>query len=170
MNVIDVLNRIEDNGFEAYIVGGYVRDYLLGIETNDIDICTNARVKDLLKIFGRMVISSNEYGAVKLSSDNYRFEITNYRRDLKYNGNNDLKEGLANLDKHYDNLKKLGVYVVVCLNKYDTDTEEEIVSIRVAISFITVLRLSALSLKLTSISSIIVAVFSYLTPVSTNES
>ena len=87
MNVIDVLNTIEDNGFEAYIVGGYVRDYLLGIESNDIDICTNARVKDLLKIFGRMVISSNEYGAVKLSSDNYRFEITTYRKDLKYNGN-----------------------------------------------------------------------------------
>lgn len=87
MNVIDVLNRIEDNGFEAYIVGGYVRDLLLGIESNDIDVCTNARVKDLLKIFGRMVISSNEYGAVKLSSDNFRFEITTYRRDLKYNGN-----------------------------------------------------------------------------------
>ncbi len=34
-----------------------------------------------------MVISSNEYGAVKLSSDNFRFEITTYRRDLKYNGN-----------------------------------------------------------------------------------
>ncbi len=42
MNVIDVLNRIEDNGFEAYIVGGYVRDLLLGIESNDKDFFSNA--------------------------------------------------------------------------------------------------------------------------------
>ena len=41
-----------------------------------------------------------------------------------------LKDGLANLDKHYDNLKKFGVNVVVCLNKYDTDTLEEIDLIR----------------------------------------
>ena len=44
MNVVNILERIEENGFEAYIVGGYVRDYLLGIESGDIDICTNARV------------------------------------------------------------------------------------------------------------------------------
>ena len=37
-----------------------------------------------------------------------------------------LKKGFANLDKHYENLKKFGVNVVVCLNKYDTDTSEEI--------------------------------------------
>ena len=51
MNVVNVLEKIEENGFEAYIVGGYVRDHLLGIDTGDIDICTNARVKDLLEIF-----------------------------------------------------------------------------------------------------------------------
>ena len=38
MNVIDVLNRIEENGFEAYIVGGYVRDHFLGVDSSDIDI------------------------------------------------------------------------------------------------------------------------------------
>ena len=51
MNVFNVLEKIEENGFEAYIVGGYVRDYLLGIISGDIDICTNAKVKDLLDIF-----------------------------------------------------------------------------------------------------------------------
>ena len=38
----------------------------------------------------------------------------------------ELKKGLANLDKHYGNIKKFGLNVVVCLNKYDTDTNEEI--------------------------------------------
>ena len=41
MNIINVLEKIEENGFEAYIVGGYVRDYLLGIESNDIDISSS---------------------------------------------------------------------------------------------------------------------------------
>ena len=45
-----VLKRIEENGFEAYIVGGYVRDHILGIESTDIDICTNALPKDIIKI------------------------------------------------------------------------------------------------------------------------
>ena len=37
-----------------------------------------------------------------------------------------LKEGFENLDKHYDNLKKFGVSVIVCLNSFNTDTDEEI--------------------------------------------
>lgn len=36
------------------------------------------------------------------------------------------KEGFANLDRHYENLKKFGVSIVVCLNRYNTDTEEEV--------------------------------------------
>ena len=43
MNARKVLEQIEANGFEAYIIGGYVRDYLLGIESSDIDICTNGK-------------------------------------------------------------------------------------------------------------------------------
>lgn len=86
MKVNEILNKIEDNGFEAYIVGGYVRDFLLGIETSDIDICTNARVKELMDIFSDYNVSSNEYGSVKILSNDLRIDITTYRRDLKYNG------------------------------------------------------------------------------------
>ena len=87
MTVNEVLSKIEENGFEAYLVGGYVRDYLLGIESTDIDICTNARVKDLLEIFSDTNATSNEYGAVRLMSNDYRIDITTYRRDVRYNGN-----------------------------------------------------------------------------------
>ena len=45
------LKTLESNGFSAYIVGGFVRDYLLGIETHDIDITTNATPKEIRKIF-----------------------------------------------------------------------------------------------------------------------
>ena len=52
-------------------------------------------------------------------------------KDQIYEANMDaLKEGMANLDKHYENLKKYGVNVVVCLNKFNTDTDEEIDVVR----------------------------------------
>ena len=35
----NILKKIESNGFDAYLVGGFVRDYLLGIKTLDVDIC-----------------------------------------------------------------------------------------------------------------------------------
>ena len=48
---LKILERINQAGYSAYLVGGFVRDYLLGIESNDIDICTNAKPKELLDIF-----------------------------------------------------------------------------------------------------------------------
>ena len=48
---LKLINKIVDAGFDAYIVGGFVRDYLLGIESNDVDVNTNATPKDLLSIF-----------------------------------------------------------------------------------------------------------------------
>ena len=62
----NVLEKIESNGFEAYVVGGFVRDHLLGIHTSDVDICTNALPKDIAKIFPGSIISDVSYGAVSL--------------------------------------------------------------------------------------------------------
>ena len=45
----EILNKIEDKGFKAYVVGGYVRDFLRKVKSSDVDICTNARVKDLIE-------------------------------------------------------------------------------------------------------------------------
>ena len=50
-SAIKILNILENNGYKAYIVGGYVRDKILGIESNDIDIITNAKPDELNKIF-----------------------------------------------------------------------------------------------------------------------
>lgn len=82
-NIYEILNKIEKCGFEAYIVGGYVRDYLLGIKSYDIDICTNALPKDIAKIFIGNVSNIN-YGSYKLTFNNYNFDITTYRRELEY--------------------------------------------------------------------------------------
>ena len=117
MNVIDVLERIEENGFEAYIVGGYVRDHLLGIESGDIDICTNARVKELLDIFSDINVTSNEYGSVKIITDKLRMDITTYRRDLKYNGNR-RKVEIEYVDNLIDDINRRDFTMnTLCMNK-----------------------------------------------------
>ena len=81
------LKTIEDNGYEAYIVGGFVRDYLLGIESNDIDICTNARPSDIRKIFKDNCLPNQEYGSVVVIIKNVRFEVTTFRKEIAYEDN-----------------------------------------------------------------------------------
>ena len=49
--IYNVLKKLEDNNYESYIVGGYVRDKLLGIDTLDVDITTKARPKEVLELF-----------------------------------------------------------------------------------------------------------------------
>ena len=50
-NVLFILNKLRENGFEAYIVGGSVRDKLMGIEPHDYDITTSARPEEIKKVF-----------------------------------------------------------------------------------------------------------------------
>ena len=80
---IGVLNIIENNGYNAYIVGGYVRDLLLNINSRDIDLCTNATPEELYNIFGNNLILNN-YGSCRLKLDDLLFEITTFRKDEKY--------------------------------------------------------------------------------------
>ena len=77
-----VLSAIEKNGFEAYIVGGYVRDLMLDKISWDIDICTNALPKDLVKMFPNSNVGI--YGAVDFKIGKYSFEITTYRKEFNY--------------------------------------------------------------------------------------
>ncbi len=81
--VKNVLKMILDHGFEAYLVGGFVRDSLLHKKTNDIDIATNALPKDLTNIFGPSR-KEEKYGSYHLKFENYNIDITTYRKELSY--------------------------------------------------------------------------------------
>ena len=85
--ITEILELIESNGFEAYVVGGYVRDFLLQISSTDVDICTNAKVVDLMSILADYQPVSGNYGAVKLFYKGYKIDLTTYRKDIKYEGN-----------------------------------------------------------------------------------
>lgn len=83
-NAEEILKKIEDNGYEAYIVGGFVRDFCLNKKSLDVDICTNATPKQLSDLFEGAIIPTETYGAVTLMYKNIRYEITTYRKDVGY--------------------------------------------------------------------------------------
>lgn len=81
--VKNILKTLEKNGFEAYLVGGAVRDYLLGRKTNDFDIATNALPSDLIKIFGSP-LKQVEYGSYNFKQKGLNVDITTYRIEHNY--------------------------------------------------------------------------------------
>ena len=83
-NALDIINKIEESGYLAYIVGGMVRDYVMKRDSYDVDICTSATPKDLIKIFDDAILPKEKYGAVTLKYKDVRYEITTFRKELKY--------------------------------------------------------------------------------------
>ena len=78
--IMTVLNK---NGFESFVVGGCVRDSLMGINPNDYDITTNATPDEMLKIFSdfRVIETGLKHGTITVVIDGNNVEITTYRID-----------------------------------------------------------------------------------------
>lgn len=84
--VKQILNRLESCGYEAFVVGGCVRDSLIGRVPNDWDICTSALPEETMEVFhGFHVIETGlQHGTVTVLVDGEAFEITTYRIDGSY--------------------------------------------------------------------------------------
>lgn len=80
---IIVLKILRENGYEAFIVGGAVRDFLLKTPTTDIDITTNAKPYQVAKLF-KTVPTGIKYGTVTVLFSTDQFEVTTYRIDGEY--------------------------------------------------------------------------------------
>lgn len=78
-----VLKKIEQSGYEAYIVGGFVRDCLLGLSSTDIDICTNMLPKDVKKIFPNAK-EIGKYGTYNTKTKRFNYDITTYRKEMNF--------------------------------------------------------------------------------------
>ena len=80
------LEILEKNGFEAYIVGGCVRDFLMNKTPHDFDITTNARPQDTKKCFDgyRLITNGEKHGTIAVVIDGEVVEITTYRIDGSY--------------------------------------------------------------------------------------
>lgn len=114
---LSILKTINESGYEAYIVGGYVRNNLLGIDSTDIDITTNATPKELQEIFKDAIIPSNDYGAVIISASDYKFEITTYRRENNYINNRKPMEIEYIQDLSEDLLRRDFTINTICMDK-----------------------------------------------------
>ena len=79
-----IIERIEKNGFEAFAVGGCIRDSLLGRVPNDWDITTSAKPEDIMNIFENTVETGIEHGTVTVVIDKEPYEVTTYRIDGDY--------------------------------------------------------------------------------------
>ncbi len=79
-----ILDVLVSSGYEAYIVGGCVRDLILGIEPNDYDITTNALPEQIKELFDKTIDTGIEHGTVSVLMDKEIFEITTFRIDGDY--------------------------------------------------------------------------------------
>ena len=83
-DVKEILKKIENNNYKAYVVGGAVRDYYLGLKINDYDIATDAKPDELINIFDKVIPTGIKYGTVTLVYNDINYEITTFRKDFKY--------------------------------------------------------------------------------------
>jgi len=79
-----IIDKLQDAGYEAYAVGGCVRDSYLGITPNDWDIATNAHPDKVKALFRRTIDVGIQHGTVKVMIGNEGYEITTYRIDGEY--------------------------------------------------------------------------------------
>lgn len=81
-----VIEAIRKNGYSAYMVGGCVRDMIMGIAPHDIDITTNAKPDEIMSVFSdkETIPTGIKHGTITVIFDNIPFEITTYRIDGEY--------------------------------------------------------------------------------------
>lgn len=113
---LKLLKKIEDHGYKAYIIGGFVRDFLLGIQSSDIDITTDATPKELKEIFEDSLLPSEDYGSVKVLMNNIQFEITTFRMELNYVDNRHPAEIKYIDDLYQDLLRRDFTINTICMD------------------------------------------------------
>lgn len=90
--VHDIIETIQAAGYEAYAVGGCVRDSILGKEPNDWDITTSAKPEEVKNLFARTIDTGIQHGTVTIMIEKEGFEVTTYRIDGEYEDSRHPKE------------------------------------------------------------------------------
>ena len=84
-DLVEILNRIAKNGHGAWVVGGCVRDALLGARSGDIDVCSTCTPEEVMDIFGEQAIPTGiEFGTVTIKGINQHYELTTLRSEGMY--------------------------------------------------------------------------------------
>lgn len=163
--ILKVLDVLYNNNFEAYLVGGCVRDYTMGITPHDFDLTTNATPGEMLEIFKgyRIIETGVKHGTVTVVSEGNNVEITTYRLDGKYLDNrkpsyvsftSDLKDDLSRRDftvnalaysprdglvDMFSSVNDIENKIIRCVGNSDTRFNEDALRILRALRFSSVL-------------------------------
>ena len=163
-----IINTLEESGYEAYVVGGCVRDAVLGVEPKDWDICTSALPQQTINCFeGQRIIETGlQHGTVTLLLNHTSFEITTFRVDGIYSDNrrpdkvdfvNDIKEDLLRRDftinamaynptvglvDFFGGLNDINGKIIRCVGDADKRFQEDALRVMRALRFASVLYFS----------------------------
>ena len=80
----EIISRLEENGFSAYLAGGAVRDILMGKQPHDYDIATSAPPQEVKRLFKRTIDTGIKHGTVTVVDNNTGYEVTTFRSDGAY--------------------------------------------------------------------------------------
>ena len=83
--IYNILKRINNSGFESYLVGGCVRDMLIRRHIHDWDIATSASPEEVIRIFPKTLPTGIKFGTVTVLSDGGKAEVTTFRSEGIYN-------------------------------------------------------------------------------------
>lgn len=80
----EIIKKLNEKGYEAYMIGGCVRDILMNNIPYDYDITTSAAPEKIIEIFPHTIPTGLKHGTVTVIMENYQYEVTTYRIDGKY--------------------------------------------------------------------------------------
>jgi poly(A) polymerase len=80
----DLLKRLREAGHQTYFAGGWVRDYLLGIASSDIDLSTAASPDEVIALFPKTIPVGKAFGVVIVVEEGHSFEVASFRKDGLY--------------------------------------------------------------------------------------
>ena len=103
--VLLIIENLQMHGYEAYAVGGCVRDSILAKKPQDWDITTSAKPREIKRLFRRTVDTGIEHGTVTVLLGKESFEVTTYRVDGAYEDNRHPTEVLFT-DRLEEDLKR----------------------------------------------------------------
>ena len=109
-DVFSISDSLISNGYQAFVVGGCIRDILLGKKPKDFDIATDASPQEICKLFSRAKIIGRRFKIVHvyISEEKY-FEVTTFRSDVKKRSNDKkfkTTKGMIKRDNFYGSISQ----------------------------------------------------------------
>lgn len=80
----EIVRTLSKAGHVAYFAGGWVRDFVMGHPSNDIDIATSAKPQEILDLFPQTILVGIAFGVVIVVKEGHQFEVATFREDLEY--------------------------------------------------------------------------------------